>query len=147
MGYSPSAKLMSEFPTRRRQYLQAVAQETAKMSYPGRMGGVVKSGTKKAVERYFVQSFPMGDVWKNASVIAKRFDRWHEQRVNELGHHIQNRVKKRNDRAVALAAKFFNTFMHQLMKHEQCRPFWKHLHLPLDRRVFVARSAACLEFC
>jgi len=102
------------------------------------MGGVVTAGTKKAVAEYFVDDFPMGDVWENASKIAKRFDHWHERRVRELGKCIQGRVKKRSDRCEALAAKFFNTFMHQLMKYEPCRPLWQHLHLPLDKRILVA---------
>jgi hypothetical protein len=131
---------MAEFLTSRTQYLRAVALETAKMSFPGRMNLVVKAGTKNAVAEYFVTGFPMRDVWENARQTAKTFDRWHEKRVRELGNHIQNRrlVKKKSDRAVALAAKFFNTFMHQLMKYEPCRPLWDHLHLPLDRRILAA---------
>jgi len=31
-----------------------------------------------------------------------------------------------------------NTFLHQLMKYEPCRPLWNHLHLPLDRRILEA---------
>jgi hypothetical protein len=54
-----------------------------------------------------------------------------------MGEAIRSRVPKYND-AQAVAAKFLNTFMHQLMKYEPCRTLWKALHLPLDARVFAA---------
>jgi hypothetical protein len=114
---------VKEFLTSREQLLKAVAQETARMSYPGRMGGVVKAGTKKVVEQYFIVDFPIQDIWDKAGLISRTFDRWHEKRVHELGRHIRRRglVKKKSDLGEALAAKFLNTYMHQLMKYEQCR--------------------------
>ncbi len=113
---------MAEFLTSRKQFLKAVAQETARMSYPGRMGGVVKAGTKKAVEKYFVNHFPIADVWNEAGRVARKFDRWHKKRVRELGGRMERRglIKKKSDRGQALAAKFLNTYMHQLMKYEPC---------------------------
>jgi len=110
------------------------------MSYPGRMGGVVKAGTKKAVQDYFVESFPLSDVWDNALRVSRNFDQWHEKRVRELGRRIDrgHLTKKRSDRGEAFAAKFLKTYMHQLMKYEPCRPLWTHLHLPLDRRILEA---------
>lgn len=110
------------------------------MSYPGRMGGVVKTGTKKVVENYFVTDFPIEDIWDEAGLISRTFDRWHEKRVHELGRRIRQRglVKKKSDLGEALAAKFLNTFMHQLMKYQQCRLLWDGLHLPLDKRILVA---------
>lgn len=128
--------------------MQSVACETARMSYPGRMGGVVKAGTKKAVEWYFMKEFPIETVWTNAGRIAHRFDGWHQARVHELGNCLERGafVKKKTDRGVAIAAKLLNTFMHQLMKYEPCRPLWHRLHLPLDRRILkvllkIRRSA------
>ena len=52
--------------------------------------------------------------------------------------------KKNNSEAIA--AKFLNTFMYQLMKFENCRPLFKHLHLPLDRRVFNTLRSPKLPF-
>lgn len=131
---------MEEFLISRTQFLRAVARETAKMSYPGRMGGVVKAGTKKTVQEYFVGSFPLSDVWDDARRVAGNFDGWHEKRVRELGRRIDRKqlIKKKSDRGGAFAAKFLNTYMHQLMKYEPCRPLWTHLHLPLDRRILEA---------
>src|SRR5712692_5277093 len=108
---------MKQFLTSRKQLLKAVVQETARMSYPGRMGGVVKAGTKKVVEKYFVADFPIQHMWDKAGLISGTFDRWHEKRVHELGGRIRKRglVKKKSDLGEALAAKFLNTYMHQLM--------------------------------
>ncbi|MGO9642225.1 MAG: hypothetical protein ACLP1Y_13095 [Candidatus Acidiferrales bacterium] len=120
------------------QYLKAVSRETAKMSYPGRMGGVVKAGTKAEVEKYFVSEFPIQSVWTDAHKVAQSFDDWHRERVVELGARINHLVKRTRDQSEAVAAKFLNTYMHQLMKFGECQPLWTALHLPLDRRVFEA---------
>jgi hypothetical protein len=110
------------------------------MSYPELMGGIVKAGTKKAVEKHFVRDFPIEEIWDKAGQISRRFDRWHQKRVHELGGRIRRRglVKKKSDLGEALAAKFLNTYMHQLMKYEHCRLLWDELHLPLDKRILVA---------
>jgi hypothetical protein len=112
------------------------------MSYPGRMGGVVMAGTKKVVEQYFTADFPIQDIWDKAELISRTFDRWHETRVRELGRRIRQRglVKKKSDLGEAIAAKFINTFLHQLMKYQAGRMLWDELHLPLDKRILVALS-------
>jgi hypothetical protein len=104
------------------------------------MGTVLKKGTKKAVEEHFVEKFPLKTVWEDAPRVAHRFDRWHKKRVQELSSTLNTgkRVKNKSDRGEAVAAKFLNTFLHQLMKYEPCRPLYKALHLPLDRRIFDA---------
>jgi len=131
---------MEEFLTCRKEFLKAVAQETARMSFPGRMGGVVRAGTKKAVEEYFVHRFPIEEIWDGAPQVAQRFDGWHRKWVRELGRHMVSRglIKKRKDRGEAVAAKFLNTYLHQLMKYQPCRPLWNQLHLPLDSRILEA---------
>jgi hypothetical protein len=55
----------------------------------------------------------------------------------EIARAIAQHVPERDARQ-AVSAKFLDTFMHQLMKYEQCRPLWPVLHLPLDSRVFAA---------
>jgi hypothetical protein len=77
----------------------------------------------------------MATVWDTASAIALNYDAWHSARVNEIAAHIATNVSTHNVRE-SVAAKFFNTFMHQLMKYEQARPLFTCLHLPLDARVF-----------
>ena len=131
---------MKEFLHSRKLYLKAVARETAKMSYPGRMGGIVKAGTKKAVEEFFVETFRLEVIWDQAPKLALSFEDWHTTEVTALGQYLESRklIKRKQDRGEAVAAKFLNTYLYQLMKYEACRPLWKHLHLPLDKRVFVA---------
>ena len=129
---------MNHFPLTLTEYLDGIARETVRMSYPGRMGGIVKTKTKRDVlQPYFTTRFPLKKVWKNADHIAERFDKWHGKRVREMGGVLKKQVKK-DYHAEAVAAKFLNTFLYQLMKYEQCRPLWNQLHLPLDNRVFKA---------
>ena len=133
---------MAQFPIGAEEYLRAVARETARMSYPGRMGGILRKGTKQKVQGYFEKDFPLERLWDHAGQEADRFDEFHEKIVFELARVLDenNCLKKENDKSEALAAKLLNTFMHQLMKYEQCRPLWKMLHLPLDRITFNALS-------
>lgn len=123
---------MSQYPKTQKEYLKAVARETARMSYPGRMQGKLKAGTKEVVEDYFVKKFPLREVWENADQIALKFDKWHEDCVRKLSRDLKKYLKTDTDRAEAVAAKLLNTFTHQLMKYEPCRPLWKELHLPID---------------
>ena len=126
---------MSQFPITQQEYLKAVARETARMSYPGRMGGVLGQGTKKdTVEKYFVERFPLQQIWDRANEVAANFDVWHKERVHELSEVLDHdkRLKNPSDQKEAVAAKLLNTFLHQLMKYERCRPLWNSLHLPLD---------------
>jgi hypothetical protein len=126
---------MKQFPNKLSDYLKCLARETAKMSFPGRMSGVVRAGTKNRVENYFSDRFPMEDTWHNSRQIAQRFDKWHQDRVRELAKCIKTFKKKETDCVEAIAAKFLNTFLYQLMKHGPCQPLRSRLHLPIDRRV------------
>ncbi len=75
-------------PTTKIEYLEKIARETARMSYPGSMSRgtkpVVKKGAKKALEEHFAVNFPLSDVWNHSSKIALQFDDWHTKRVNEI---------------------------------------------------------------
>lgn len=132
------------YPFTMRELQTAIAQETARMSYPGSMARgqnqVVKAGAKKQVETYFVSQFRRGALWSNVGNVADSYDVWHEQQTELLGAFLDEKNCLGNPRnnSLAVATKFLNTFMHQLMKYERFRPLWTHLHLPLDRRVFQA---------
>jgi hypothetical protein len=98
---------------------------------------VVSKGAKAELERYFVEKFPIAQVWNCPADIVQGFDGWHKHQAEAIADSIKSSVAA--DRcAVAVSTKFLNTFMHQLMKYERCRPLWNSLHLPLDRRVFKA---------
>ena len=97
---------------------------------------VVSEGTKVALEAYFRDAFPMKPVWNSAQAIATKYDIWHANRVSEIAAHIAEKVSTYNV-AASVAAKFLNTFMHQLMKYENARPLFTCLYLPLDARVFA----------
>lgn len=120
---------------------ERVARETARMSYPGSMSRgntpVVRKGTKVALEEHFATKFPLREVWLSASQVADRYEDWHQTRTGEIAKALEAHIPKRNN-TMAVAAKFLNTFMHQLMKYEPCRALWPKLHLPLDARVFGA---------
>lgn len=126
-------------PHTRKDLLQRIVVETARMSYPGSMSRgtrpVVTGGTKALLETYFEKHFPIAVVWDAASTIALDFDAWHTERVSEIANHIGANVSNHNVRE-SVASKFLNTFMHQLMKYEEARPLFSCLHLPLDARVF-----------
>lgn len=130
-------------PVTRDELLEHIARETARMSYPGSMSRgkkpVVTKGTKAELEKYFALDFPMQQVWSSASELANVYERWHEDRTNEIAAAIQAHVSSHN-KPEGVAAKFLNTFMYQLMKHEPCRPLLPALHLPLDVRVFSVLS-------
>lgn len=130
-------------PTSHTELLERIACETARMSYPGSMSRgkkpVVAKGTKAELEKYFISKFPMQEVWSSATTVAANYDAWHESKTEEIASAIQSRVSTHNN-SQSVAAKFLNTFMHQLMKYEPCRPLLPVLHLPLDARVFSALS-------
>lgn len=117
------------------QYLNAIAKETARMSYPSRMGGVVKKGTKKKVEAFFETRFPIESLWKRTASVAREYEAWHGDRVFEIAQCLRGQTKRSSDNPRAVAAKFLNTYMHQLMKYGAFRSLFPHLHLPLDRVV------------
>jgi hypothetical protein len=119
--------------------LRHIALETARLSYPGSMSrksGVVKKGTKKSLEIYFEETFPIASLLKNVDDIAKDYDRWHKDRVDEISKIIAGHLQSEKKEPASVAAKFLNTFVYQLMKYNEFRPLWDQLHLPLDRRVF-----------
>ena len=134
------------FPDTQTNRLRLVSLETARMSYPSSMSRgknppVPANGEspKKRMLAYFERRFPLQDVW---DCEVENYDVWHSERVWKLGDMLRRRDfvgPGRNSRA--LAAKFLNTYMHQLMKYEECRHLWPSLHLPLDQRVFVALKA------
>lgn len=129
------------YPLTIAQLQEQIARETARMSYPGSMSRgtspVVKEGTKKAVEDFFVTKFPWKALWANAISIAGTYDTWHDQIAQDFSLYLQQCQCLANPRnqPYAVATKFLNTFMHQLMKYDQFRPVWGQLHLPLDARV------------
>lgn len=126
-------------PLTREDLLQRIAVETARMSYPGSMSRgrkpVVAEGTKAALQDYFQDVFPIAAVWSTAPEIAPQYDAWHKDRVNEIAAYIGPNISVHNVQA-SVAAKFLNTFMHQLMKYQEARPLFTCLHLPLDARAF-----------
>ncbi|HUI05708.1 MAG TPA: hypothetical protein VL486_01750 [Verrucomicrobiae bacterium] len=128
-------------PATKSEYLELVGRETARMSYPGSMSRgeypIVKKGTKQKLEDFFAKEFPMSAAWTDAANIANAYEKWHAERSNEISAAIESCVWKPNV-SQCVAAKFLNTFMHQLMKYEASRPLWKELHLPLDSRVFAS---------
>jgi hypothetical protein len=119
--------------------LRCIATETARMSYPGSMSRgtrpVVSEGTKATLEAYFAERFPLRKLWTSPPKNIKRFDNWHRERVEEVADAIRSRVCSQN-KPRSVAAKFINTFLHQLTKYEEARSIVPFLHLPLDRRVF-----------
>ena len=133
------------------EFIAVIARETARMSYPGSMSRglkpIVKAGTKAALERYYAEQFPMSEVWSCTERLVSSYDAWHQERTVEMARVIRSRVPRYNA-PQAVATKFLNTFMHQLMKYQSCRPLLQALHLPLDARVFGALksvSAASLS--
>ena len=104
---------------------------------------IVCKGTKHALEEYFVTKFPLASIWQGGELGLDNFDLWHKKRTLEIARAIDGFVQSGN-RPQAVSAKFLNTFMHQLMKYEACRPLLRSLHLPLDSRVFhKLRSLHC----
>jgi hypothetical protein len=130
------------YPSTTTELLEQIARETARMSYPGGMSRgkkpVVRAGTKRAIEEYFTTLFPLADIWQHTEAVARRYDQWHNEQTRILGRFLttQSCLASPENDVFAVAAKFLNTFMHQLMKYERFRPLWQHLHLPLDARVF-----------
>jgi len=120
--------------------LRSVAIETSRMSYPSSMSRgkkpVVSGGTKKNLELHFANNFPMEEIWSSADSIARDYDEWHYKQVEKISRVVQKTIKS-NNVEISVAAKFLNTFMHQLMKYEEARPLLRSLHLPLDRKIFL----------
>lgn len=133
-----------DYPLKQTDLLRLIARETAKMSYPGGMSRgksqVVKGETKDRLERYFADHFPLREVWSNAAAIAGVYDRWHARQATAIADFLvrDRRLGHPGNTPFVVAAKFLDTFMHQLMKYEWARPLWPALHLPLDSQIFYA---------
>jgi len=131
-------------PLTEEDFLDRIARETARMSYPGSMSRglrpIVLKGTKAELEKFFATSFPMTDLWHQSAALSRDYDNWHEQQSFSIASAIRRYVPEYHE-PVAVATKFLNTCMHQLMKYEPCRALWGQLHLPLDRRVFLALAS------
>jgi hypothetical protein len=123
-------------------WLTRVSVETARMSYPTSMSRgtvpLVIGNTKKALEKYFDES---GFV-KNLLELQKggpkqeQYDEWHTKRICEIGDLLVSKKLLCDAKTkFGVGAKFVDTYMHQLMKFEMCRSFWKLLFLPIDRKV------------
>jgi hypothetical protein len=125
------------FPLTLDEYLRAVAKETARMSWLGRMSAILEAGAKKDAEAYFTSDISVSAMKSVWSQRVSAYDSWHEKRVIELARWMTRRVRT-GYRPEAVAAKLVDTFMHQLIKYEECRFLWPHLHLVLDARVFAA---------
>lgn len=120
----------------KKEWLRQIAIETARMSYPSAMSRgkrpVVKKATKSRLEEYFSKSFARNDFWKGAD---RSYDDWHYARSQAIGNAIRDCTHKGRNPCV-VAAKFLDTFMHQLMKYGRWRGHWQDLHLPIDSKVF-----------
>jgi prepilin-type processing-associated H-X9-DG protein len=143
------------FPLRLDEYLYAVAKETARLSWPGRMWPILRKGAKNNAEKYFTSDAfltELREVWQGR---VRAYDSWHEERVFELAASIAEKVTTRNAQGIryrpeTVAAKLLDTFMHQLVKYPECRFLWADLHLVLDNRVFavlhtLARDSVALR--
>ena len=76
-----------------KEFVQAVARETARMAWPGRMSGILRAGTKKQVEGFFVSMAATPrwmKIWTDPD-LHSRFDRWHRSRTRELAEFLKKR--------------------------------------------------------
>jgi hypothetical protein len=114
------------------------------MSYPGSMSRgkkpVVRGKTKAWVEGYFATEFSLQELWASVDDVAKAYDGWHKAQTLKLGRYLESQdcLGDPEKSSAAVAAKFLNTFMHQIMKYPEMQPLWAYLHLPLDSRIFGA---------
>jgi hypothetical protein len=143
------------FPLKLDEYLYAVAKETARLSWPGRMWPILRTGAKNNAEEYFTSDAfltKLREIWQGR---VGAYDSWHERRVPELAASIAEKVTTRNApgipyRPETVAAKLLDTFMHQLVKYPEYRFLWADLHLVLDNKVFavlhtLARGSVALR--
>ncbi|WP_230969747.1 hypothetical protein [Nitrogeniibacter aestuarii] len=126
------------FPLTKEDRAGCIVKETAKMSYPSSMSRgkkpVVMKGTKALVADYFVKQFSLASLEKIKT--AQEYEKWHFTLTRELARHICKHVHNYNE-PMSVAAKFANTFMHQLTKYSEARHLLPFLHVPLDARVFA----------
>ena len=69
------------------------------------------------------------------------FDEWHKIQSHHLAQHLEtkNLIKFMNNdhyKPEAIACKLLNTFLHQLMKYNECKHTWCYLHLVIDNKAF-----------
>ena len=129
-----------DFPLTLDDYLFAVAKETARLSWPGRMWPILVAGAKKETEQYFTCNSFLAELKNMWVQKIPAYDSWHEERVVELATRIAKKVNP-GYCPKAVAAKLMDIFMHQLMKYEEFRFLWADLHLVLDSKVFAALHA------
>ena len=96
---------------------------------------VVAERTKARLEEHFVEKFPLADIWSSPNSVTGDFEDWHAAQVTACARAIKGQVRSGNN-PESVAAKFINTFLHQLTKYEEARSLVRFLHLPLDARVF-----------
>lgn len=135
-------------------YLQCIAVETARMSWPGSSmtrgkNQILKENSKSAVETFFrdKDKFPMGELWDDPGAIANRYDEWHREITHKLASALDVYIGNQQNKPEAIAAKLINTFMHQLMKIQRFQVLWDHLHLTLDKKVFSSLNRCTLFDC
>ncbi len=140
------SKCCINVPEATNDFLHAISVETARMSYPasmtrGKNPPLVGSGNvtvKKRIESYFRRLFPINDIWTSR---ISDYDRWHEEQTTKMGNFLRRHNLIGPGRCSSgIAAKFLNTYMHQLMKYEQARYLYEDIHLPLDQKIFTRLS-------
>lgn len=147
-------KNKSAFNLTKKDYLKAIARETAKMSYPGAMSmqpkgkQIVIGGTKKELEKYFEEKLPIKELWDKKFKTQRAYDVWHKCQTKNISKTVvRTKCGDKKNNPDAVSAKFLNTFMHQSMKYKEFRYLYKYLHLPLDGQVFknLARELKEIE--
>jgi hypothetical protein len=134
-------KPTESFKISKREYLEAIARETAKMSYPGSMSRgkkpIVKAKTKEALEDYFVsKKFPIEELWDGTGGAYTNYDEWHAKQTKKISDKVvAKKLADKNREPLAVSVKFLNTFMHQLIKYKKFQKLYPFLHLPLDDKV------------
>jgi hypothetical protein len=131
---------MKDYPKSLKGKLRLISEETARMSYPGSMSRgkksrrVVNQGTKEVLEEYFKEKFPIRQLWLNSKRIARNYDTWHKREIGKLATFLLENKCFGNptNEQDAVAAKFLNTFMNQLLKYPEFQQLRRCLHLPVD---------------
>jgi hypothetical protein len=83
---------------------------------------------------HLIACFPTYEVWQQPSTVAATFEPWHRNLVTRLAGAINGQVLSGKN-SESVAAKFLNTFLHQLTKYDEARYLVPLLHHPLDSRV------------
>ena len=76
---------------------------------------------------------PLTRIWSQG---IRDYDRWHKRQTIALAEHLLEHEHIPEDRHEdGIAAKFLNTYMHQLMKYGAPRYLYTRLHLTLDQKI------------